>query len=453
MNTGVNNMRFRALLFLLTAGLGIAFSFMAGLAQTSTGFAYYVLLDPQAGGQVGIIDSDATVQFVDIPIESNWSAPTVPSLSPDGVWLAYTASVSGADSEGYLRLLNLETNEVRDLTGGYVLDMAWSPHSRLLAISRRSNASQEFDIFIYTVASNFEQNLSNDGLPHPEIEWSTDSTKLAFSTFSCPDIENCLSRLEVIDLDANLRQRSPDFLDFVPIGAESCKLNWSPDNRFVSFVLGCNPSADVAREVFLWDTTNEELMQLTNFTMPAYEPGGLRVSPGTYELLWNNADTLLISAFYGLPTDQFMHEMTYSYSISVNDPQPLFGGYVSEWVLNPLTGQIVADRATPRDIYNQPIVTDLSFVPGIILLTLNNTIGGQEITDINRFDLPPGCNFHWSPDGTRLVYSIPPTGCPDLNTERFVFVDAATGEYTEFTPMLPDGSVPLAVVPLGWVQR
>jgi len=36
---------------------------------------------------------------------------------------------------------------------------------------------------------------------------------------------------------------------------------------------------------------------------------------------------------------------------------------------------------------------------------------------------------------------------------EFVFVNSATGEYTQFTPTLPDGSAPLAIVPLGWVAR
>jgi|GEM_PF-1110442 len=449
-------MRIRGFLVLIASTLLIVVSPMTTLAQNRAGFAYYVLLDLPMSGQVRFIDFADPVpetQVIDLPIESNWSVPTLPILSADGVWIAYAPSIESADSVPYLRLLNIETGEIRDLDSGYVLDMAWSPDSHSLAISRRLSVSQQFDVFIYAIESDTERNVSNDGLAHPEIAWSANSEKLVLSTLSCPDIEHCVSRIQVISLDADLRQSSQNFLDFVPIGAESCKLEWSPDNRFISFVLGCNASADVAREVFLWDTNTEQLMQLTNFTTPAYEPGGMRVSPGSYEILWYDANTLLISAFYGLPTEQTMNQMTYIYRVNAADLQPLFDGYVFEWLLNPFAGQIVANRATPHDIYSQPIIQDLSFVPGITLLTLNDTGARSEVVDINRFDLPDGCNFHWSPDGTTLAYSIPPMGCPDLNTEQFVFVDAATGEYSEFTPTLPDGSTPLLVVPLGWVAR
>jgi len=416
-------------------------------------FAYYITSDINSGGSIAVVDPSAlndAVEYIEVPVEEEWRLPSIMRVSPDGEWIVFVTSLDGEDGRNprFVRLFNLISGEIHDLNQGYVLGVEWSPDNRFLALSQG-------DVFIHSVLENNTINLTNDDEPRVDIAWSNDSTKIAALIDFCL-AEGCTRQLEILGVENDIYQISPDLRDTAlslgPLAGLNCKLDWSPNGRYVSFMIGCPQSLtlEVARELFVWDTDQEILQQVTNFTTSAFQPGGTGIAGGDYNSVWFDANTLLIGASQNPSTDG----ASYNYNVTENTLNQLFSTQVDEWARNPVTNQMVGRQVQPETLNAQS--TDSELPSGNVeIFTLDQSRSAEARVDALAVPatLPDGCNFYWSPDGTTLAYSVPRSGCPGTDTAQFVFVDAATGEYTEFTPTLPDGSAPLAVVPLGWVAR
>jgi len=447
------------LLIWITVFLGI---YTRTVAQEQSDYAFVFLVrgDRISDGQIGILNPAIitdTIEYINLPIENEWRVPNFIRLSPNGNWVAFSTGLDSDDSRTnrFTRLFNFVSGEVRDLEPGYTGDMEWSPDGSTLALSRRLEGSQTFDVFVYSIATESLLNITNDGLIRIAIAWSPDSTKLALSTNSCFDSENCVSQLEVLNMLDGTRQISIALSSFFPIGDQGCRLVWSPNSRYVAFIIGCNPSADVAEEIFLWDTSTSQLEQLTNFTTPAFEPGGNRLSAGGYELLWYDDNTLLISPFYPTAESQNVTEQTYAFTLDTRTLTLLFDRYVDAWVINSITQQIAINRSIPVDVYGNPIVESDDVDSGTVVFTLDSAQLESDQAVNLQYRLPNGCNFMWSPDGAMLAYLRSDYGCPHSfnGAGQLVLVDAATGNYQEMTLTRPDGTDPASVIPLGWVAR
>lgn len=98
-------------------------------------------------------------------------------------------------------------------------------------------------------------------------------------------------------METGNREVSPAFSGFEPVNGYGCYLEWSPDMRYISFMVGCpeTQTALVAKEMFLWDRPERRIEQITHFTTPAFEAGGPGTANADYRNLWVDNNTLLIA--------------------------------------------------------------------------------------------------------------------------------------------------------------
>lgn len=451
-------MKFVFLSVLLATILSVSYP---ASAQVSTGYSYaYLAFSSRTEAKIAIVNPtnlDAPPDYRDLGFPPDWRPPVVRDVSPDGEWIIFvSASNSGNENDlRYMRLVNLVTGETRDFESGhiYVGDYGishavyWSPNNRFFAFNALYDSS---DILVYSLEDQTTTNVTNDEQPYAAIVWSPDSTKLASLVFDCLTIENCVFQLHVIDLAHGSRQTSPNLVEVAPmVGGLGCNLSWSPDGRYVSFFKGCFAfSVDVAKEVFIWDTVQNELKQATNFTLPAFQPGGTHFSDATYMPIWYDADTLLIGARYKAQPDSLFSDETYLYKISTDTLSPLYEGETEEWVFNPVTDQIAARVVTTTDVHVPGQAWEERINGSVQVFELNPDETSRTVQRI----LPLGCDLAWSPDGTILAYTVRRSEyCAD-RIQRFAFIDdSGLGIDTEYIPLLESGETPYGVANIGWI--
>jgi Tol biopolymer transport system component len=427
-------------------------------AGAQTGYKYaYLVLSSRDQAQIAFFDatgSSSEVEYRVPPLVNEWEIPGIRVPSPDGQWVVFASARRGEDSRlaRFVQLVNLHSREVRDLESGLVGDVRWSPDSRYLALSQYQ--TEVNDLFVYSIEGESTRNLTNDTASNNFISWSPDSAFIATVSESLRIADAPVLQLDVIEVSTGNRQTSPNFADFAPIGGLSCNLDWSPDARYVSFVMGCFVSAYFASEVFVWDTSNSELTQATNFTVGAFDPDGTQLSESSFVPAWYDSDTLLIGASYRTHIDQPSTEETYLYRRSTVELVALFEGRTEEWARNSFTGQMAARIVTTAEATSVNDNSPNSIVSGevqIFALDSSGVDGDTAILSVTASDLPVGCDLAWSPDGATLAYAIRDSDNCDGDVLRLVFVDGTTGTMQEYAPLLENGETPYRALLIGWV--
>ncbi len=386
--------------------------------QTPYRFMVQVVSDYNSGGLIAIVDPsnlNTSIEYLEIPVEEAWAYPSLMRLSPNGEWLAFASALDNETGEvpRFIRLLNLASGEILSFSEGAVNEFVWSPDSRYLAINQiQQNVP---NLFVYSVEESTGFRLINSGEFWFDMIWSQDSQKIAAIS---SDV------LSVFDVTTGERQNSPNLTEFNltlgPISGVSCDLGWSPDRRYISFMVGCPETlaVQIAREIIVWDVEQNQLIQATDFTTSAFETGGSGFSRGNYYTSWYDQNQLLISTFYNIGSEN-NNLGTYMYSTSAESLNQLNDTLIDEWELNPLTSQVAAHQVPTQtpDIQSDSIISSSS----VMIFTLNETqANAQSIIPLAATTrLPDGCNFHWSPDGSTLAYSIPNYACPSLDARQF----------------------------------
>ncbi len=418
-------------------------------AQTTHYFAYHITADYNGGGYIALLQPeflDSRIEYVEVPIEADWRAPRT-MMSPDGEWVAAASSIESEDPtlRRFLRLFNLATQEIRNLQSGYIAQMGWSADGKWFAYNQ--SIGSDGGMVLYSIENESSLTITDDYYgddfafsPSSEFVASLNSERLEIFTTSHGEVVQ-----ELMFAQASL----PSWIAWY-----NTDLQWSPDGRYLSFIKGFAPTyvPDRASEVFLWDTLAQTLRQVTDFVSPVFREQGYGIAPVTYTTLWYDADTLLIGVTYSIEVDVAISG-TYAYQVSEETLTQIADLQLDDAAVNPVSNQVAAHFSV-ANIMGHDASMASEYVE-IFTLTANSSARADMIVNHAAVadNLPNGCHFLWSNDGSWLAYQPREYSCPYPNSERLVFVNVTTGEYSEFTPTLPDGSTPLLVVPLGWVAR
>ncbi len=144
----------------------------------------------------------------------------------------------------------------------------WSPDGKTLAYW--SDRSGEYELTLRPAdASGPERKLTSLGAGFRYApQWSPDSKKIAF-------VDQAM-RVRICDIDANRVTEIDQSPEWIAHGdLEGFEIRWSPDSRWIAFA---RPTAAANRAVFLYDTRNSKLHQVTtgylNDAHATFEPEG-----------------------------------------------------------------------------------------------------------------------------------------------------------------------------------
>ncbi len=376
------------------------------------------------------------------------------ALSPAGAWIALL--FKDRHRMGYLRLVNIQTREIRDVSGvvyfyeyydlylGEQEHLRWSPDGEYLAF----NASADevgIDTYIYNVRDDLLINLTVDDKEQHQFAWSANSSQLVVQTEGDCQYVGCEQLLQIFEVNGQLT--GTILVDPIPLtsnisAAALCALEWSPDDQHIAFSAGCAAGVNLSSEVYIADVQDQTVERITNIISDNLDDLTIYVQAG-YELEWVNSHQLLIGAGWTIGTfntstfiydleDQRLTEI----SANVLQNTRLFAGELAFTQLAP--------SVTPDDL-SRSVSTDIAILSDTSTLNV-------------VYSHLPGCDLDWSPDGELLAYSVLPTtrrACGNYGfAEVLAFVQRTSGEIQIYPiPDDVDSSVlgGQTIFPLGWV--
>jgi len=182
-----------------------------------------------------------------------------PAWSPDGAWLAYTASVEGISQ---VFVADAEGDEARSLTAEmiYAGQPAWSPDgARVVYVAERAG---NLDIWVVGADGGEPVRLTDDPATDWAPAWSPDGTRLAFVSDRGGSHQLYAMRADGSQVEA---------LTDLAQGAEAPA--WSPDGYWLAFVAYTGQGTGVnAREIYLVRADGRELVRLTHNAFDDTEP-------------------------------------------------------------------------------------------------------------------------------------------------------------------------------------
>jgi dipeptidyl aminopeptidase/acylaminoacyl peptidase len=375
--------------------------------------------------------------------------------SPNGQWLALIYSRQNFGLQ--LNLVEISTGNIRevfisDLDSPMVDKLAWSPDSQWIAFTGSFEAGWYEDLYIYNVQTQAMQHLLSHTYGFPvHFVWSADSEKIALysvdvTTISCLSCPGYLSvyTVETSDFQIVADLSVPASLTNAGPAEELCNLQWSPDQRYVSFVIGCGSIFPYHKELYLVEITQHTLQSLTPYTSQTGDADSNRQSDysANYQTAWFDGNHLLVSMsirqfFWPIsqprptPPPLIIESVVYKFPEQTKTSM-IPNANVIEWDINPAAGKVAFTTIAETDGTTQPV--KIASFDG---QSLNVTITG-----------PAGCNLDWSPDGVTLAYSDvgirPRYACTD--PLHYIFVSAETAAVSQY--VVPSDA---KVITIGWV--
>ena len=413
-------------------------------ADTAQSYAYIMQV---ASGDVQLhrvnpLDPDMTLPPIPIGIPADHTVFQA-IRSPDGKWIAMWVNW-----DGYFQLYVYEVSTSAlymakqvhslDLFDDRLITPVWSPNSQYVA----------FNIFDGTLYSTYLVTPTNRGiltihsgssdnalpLVYPiALAWSADTRYLAVVQSDCYNLL-CTNNIRAYSV--------PDISEIgvVKIQGTICDVQWSPDNRRISFAQACDdPNIFYSSDVYIWDIGNTDIERLTHLSTDFSDATlWLQRYATVRSAIWYDADTLLIgtaSAKLGLqPSFTFAETATYQPGIgrvsSVSDE------VATGWVRNMHSGEFAYYSSSVHDVDEYWI----NFNVGVIKIA---TFDGTKLSVIQQIDVPANYDFRplaWSLDERFVAFS---TGDP----KSYRFLDKTTGKVTEY-------SLPATYfITVGWIAQ
>lgn len=226
-------------------------------------------------------------------------ASATPEMSPSGT----IAMVGAHRTHLSLRLLNLATGVIQDVTGMADSSFTWSPDGQWIAFAGGIPETQRLDIFIIKPDGTGLKRMTNSSHGEAGLSWSPNGKSIVYSyssstsTFPESDLalldvdkaqtylltstkgsehrptwspdgrqiaylfdqENSPNELWVMDFDAKSTERI--FVD-IPISAR--KIDWSPDGQWIAFI---SPSiSDHCGDIYIVRPDGSNTTRLTKLT-------------------------------------------------------------------------------------------------------------------------------------------------------------------------------------------
>ncbi len=184
--------------------------------------------------------------------QANWS--------PDGKYLAFTGTRSGADDIIILDVAhNREVGRIRvkDLNG--VTTPAWSPDGRRIVFTGYDGGLS--DLFVVNRDGSNLRRLTQDKYADLHPAWSPDGSTIAFATDRGPETDFSkltFGKMRIALMDVASGQiRLLDHMD----QGKNINPQWAPDGKSLAFVSDRNGVSNV----YLYDLGENQVYQLTDF--------------------------------------------------------------------------------------------------------------------------------------------------------------------------------------------
>src|SRR4029077_7484942 len=128
----------------------------------------------EGGAQIAIINADGT-GYRELTSGANNNG--LPSMAPDGKRIVYRSF--GPDGEG-LRVMNIETKAVTNLTDGYDNFPLWSPRGDLIMFSR--SAKGDYEIYPINPHATGPGRVTRTPGNDAHMGWSPDGEHIVFTS-------------------------------------------------------------------------------------------------------------------------------------------------------------------------------------------------------------------------------------------------------------------------------
>lgn len=424
-------------------------------------YAYLMITENQVIlTRINLDDNGEQSSQVVLSIPADEQIATEAIVSPDGQWFVFLTALKSEDvrSARFVHLYNSTTNILQTIAAGFPVratiksqiydNIVWSADSRYIGLNL--SVDGVFDVYVYDTLEGTLTNVTRDASDQIGISWAYTAPQLATVTRNCSDTALCTEYIEIISIDTQSRQQSPDILGsgVYPIGF-GCKPSWSMDDRAISIVTGCFDSYDVAREVNLWQIDDNTLFPVTALTQEAFEPGQFLYVHAEYATAWLDSSTLLIGVSYQTDPNEVSENRSFQYSLIDQQLEPLFNAFAEQWVINQSNGQVAA-----RLVQSSSLVSGQrqnNFITGdtlVFSLTGNDEMRFSVSAQTN---LALGCDLSWPPHGTTLAYVLRERDSCLGRVEGFAFYDTNTGVYREF--IASEDEKGHIVIPVGWITN
>ena len=427
-----------------------------GSTQAQIPYFQYAYMETTSMGAVRISFvapniQEATPTHIDIVQSGQWEQPIYGFVSPDqrAVLVMSVGSQTG-------RIVDLLTGDIRDIPAGFRVIgnvrenslSTWSPDGRYLLM--RQTTRDNWDLYLYDLERREVTQVTFDNQHRDHTIWANNGESIASVTTRCnADGRNCASILEVFRIGSGERIISPEIQEFMPTSfGGACQLMWSPDERHISFVTGCDQGTSSAKDVAIWNLEDNSFRRATSFSDQVFEPGTFQYMTADYNIIWQSENHLLIGSTYQISTDTNALPVsnTYRFKITENELSLLFEGQTVEWEINPITGSIIARMIEPSDFNDEGFSNTTDMILGLEPTSIVNPSQGTTISTM-------GCDPHWSPDGTILSYTLRRGTECNGNITSIIFVDELQSMEEVTISASLDVSEGTLIRPLGWVLR
>lgn len=418
---------------------------------------YYAYTFQILGGNIAVFAVDPQNSSESIHL-FNTLAPSDATLysalaSPDGQWIALV--LFSPYGQSVIRLVNVNNAETIDIPMefgfgifieyeepdllGQPQGIAWSPNSLYLGFI--GDNWENANLYVYDMVHRTLIQITSDSRKYT-LAWSPDSQHLATSSMDC-STGLCNIQIETYNFDSKQRDTVAS-VGLEGSGGEAglCQIRWSPDNRYVSFAKSCD-ILDNARpkELYLLDSVENRLSQLTDYTTIAIQPPGAPIDfyPirwAAYDPFWVDDHTMLVGSVHAEDTVDNAISQIIAYDVQTQTQSILRDDIMAtHWAINPISGSIAFHSITGyRRPQNHIDVQVATYANGI--LSTSTTA-------------PAGCDLAWSPDGEYLAYTD--RGQPLIHcyssVDGIVFIANSTGQVIN-QPLSASGSIR----PVGWVE-
>lgn len=186
-----------------------------------------------------------------------------------------------------IRILDLKSSKVTDLTSMGSDSVAWSPNGEKIAFSGGLPLTQrQPNIFVVSVADNIIQRLTDSPASQNDLSWSPDGNKMVF-TFLHTNLD-----LAIINLEDN----KTNTLTFT-VGDEHHPA-WSPDGKKIVYLYFDSSSSSKASELWVMDyeskTSNKILDAEVAYSNIDWSPNGEWIAYIDIKVKSNCGDIYLI---------------------------------------------------------------------------------------------------------------------------------------------------------------